>query len=199
MPPKRKITDTSSSGSTTTTSTTTTTTSTPPTSSPPKSKVQDDDDDDILIDAKTKKKIRWYWAGDSKSGQQDKWEEYSKELSEKLEKAFQDKKTKKVKIDDHRFVDIKAMSQKRYDDTSKQRAVSRTLEYVSIYAVCRITFYRDSSSKAKGPTQKPQSRETKDSDSDSDGSAKKKRKTSSKKKGTTNSLNTITYPGLSLF
>ena len=74
------------------------------------------------------KGAKWYWAGDSK-GVQDAWVEYSPSQCDALERAYQNKRRKTVKVDDDRFVTFgnrkDKMTQKRYDDTDKQRTVKR--------------------------------------------------------------------------
>jgi len=75
--------------------------------------------------------VKWYWAGDSVKGTQDKWITYDEATSEKLEEFYQDKRRKKYDIDTIRYVDMSnrtAMVQRRYDDPEKRRAVKRELE-----------------------------------------------------------------------
>jgi len=71
--------------------------------------------------------VRWYWWDDNT------WVEYSQELIDKLERAW-NKDYSEVKIDDDRFVDIQNMCQRRYDDPQKKRGVKREslpfLDYV---------------------------------------------------------------------
>ncbi|PRP83966.1 hypothetical protein PROFUN_08650 [Planoprotostelium fungivorum] len=60
---------------------------------------------------------RWWWQADQG------WVRYSQALEEELEKAWSTKSD--VKIDDQRFVDLKNMYQRRYDDHNKIRPVKR--------------------------------------------------------------------------
>jgi hypothetical protein len=73
----------------------------------------------------------WYWNGDSsKNSQQDIWIQYEDEVSDKIEKAFL-KKQKTMKLDDERYLDLEHMLQRRYDDTSKRRAIKREVPQLS--------------------------------------------------------------------
>ncbi|GAM20617.1 hypothetical protein SAMD00019534_037920 [Acytostelium subglobosum LB1] len=106
---------TTSAASTSTTSTTSTTTNT--TSS-------------------TSKTIRWYWAADSGRGTQDTLEEYDRTFSTAIEAAYQiylkDNTQRKIKVDKDRYIDFKSMSQRRYDDKTKQRTVERKEELTNL-------------------------------------------------------------------
>ena len=111
-----------------------------------------DDDDAGPTSAEPSKQARWFWAGDSGQGQQDKWIEYDKAVSAsrrasrsgslgsdtithsavspqttaKLEAAFAAKETR-VDVDAERFVDLSApMAQARKDDPDRQRSVHRS-------------------------------------------------------------------------
>eukprot|EP01112_Ceratiomyxa_fruticulosa_P015301 TRINITY_DN4477_c0_g2_i3.p1 TRINITY_DN4477_c0_g2~~TRINITY_DN4477_c0_g2_i3.p1 ORF type:complete len:266 (+),score=62.18 TRINITY_DN4477_c0_g2_i3:365-1162(+) len=64
----------------------------------------------------------WSWQEDDHT-----WVDYSDDLSAKLEKAYK-KKQKTAKVDKQRFVDFENMLQRRYDDTTKRRAIKRELK-----------------------------------------------------------------------
>ena len=53
------------------------------------------------------------------------WLEYDADASERYEAALQAGLTE-VKVDDERFIDLKDMVQRRYDDKTKRRTVKRT-------------------------------------------------------------------------
>ncbi len=73
----------------------------------------------------------WYWNGDSsKNAQQDIWIQYEDDICEKIEKAYA-KKQKTMKLDDERYLDLEHMLQRRYDDTSKLRAIKREVPQLS--------------------------------------------------------------------
>ena len=69
--------------------------------------------------------VKWFWASDSANGMQDTWLEYDADASERYEAALQAGLTE-VKVDDERFIDLKDMVQRRYDDKMKRRTVKRT-------------------------------------------------------------------------
>ena len=69
--------------------------------------------------------VKWFWASDSANGMQDTWLEYDADASERYEAALQAGLTE-VKVDDERFIDLKDMVQRRYDDKTKRRTVKRT-------------------------------------------------------------------------
>eukprot|EP00026_Physarum_polycephalum_P002792 Phypoly_transcript_02800.p1 GENE.Phypoly_transcript_02800~~Phypoly_transcript_02800.p1 ORF type:complete len:820 (+),score=244.36 Phypoly_transcript_02800:152-2611(+) len=76
-------------------------------------------------------KVVWEWAGDSKTGSQNKWVKYSDKVTLLLEEAFQNKE-KEFKLDAERCVDLVNMLQRRYDDPNKRRVVQRFVPDLSI-------------------------------------------------------------------
>jgi len=68
--------------------------------------------------------VVWSWEGDPDTKGKETWNVYTDTLNQKFEKAFK-KGQKKVKIDSERFLDLKNMSQRRYDDPNKRRRVKR--------------------------------------------------------------------------
>jgi hypothetical protein len=64
-------------------------------------------------------------AGDSATGSQDNWVEYDSAASASFEAARQ-AGLEEVKVDGERFIDLKHMLQRRYDDLNKRRTIKRT-------------------------------------------------------------------------
>lgn len=62
---------------------------------------------------------KWYWL--SETG----WVAYEDKISDKLERNFISGKKQNVHIDDTRFVDLKDMFQRRYDQPTRTRVVKR--------------------------------------------------------------------------
>ena len=67
---------------------------------------------------------QWFWLGDSSAGSQDTWIEYDSKTSELLENGHK-AGLARVEVDSERFVDIKNLLQRRYDDPNKRRTVKR--------------------------------------------------------------------------
>jgi len=65
-------------------------------------------------------KLAWKWNWQSDHG----WLTYDAKLIAKLEKAYENGDDE-VKVDDERYIDLKAMLQRRYDDNTKRRPVKR--------------------------------------------------------------------------
>jgi hypothetical protein len=64
-------------------------------------------------------------AGDSATGSQDNWVEYDSAASASFEAARR-AGLDEVKVDTERFIDLKHMLQRRYDDVDKRRTIKRT-------------------------------------------------------------------------
>ena len=81
----------------------------------------DTDDSDV--------EVEWFWAGDSKTGQQDVRILYSAVMGQQIESSHATKQ-KVMKVDDERYIDFKEMTQRRYDDKNKRRALYRVKKRV---------------------------------------------------------------------
>lgn len=64
---------------------------------------------------------QWMWYSDSG------WVPFSDALNDEIEKGYKAKKDR-VKVDDQRFVDLKQLLQRRYDDENKCRMVKREIK-----------------------------------------------------------------------
>lgn len=86
------------------------------------------------------KSFRWFWKSDSD------WVEFDESISVAAEEVYWlgvvlcvltcasgGDKSRKVKVDDQRYIDVQNMVQKRYDDPSKMRLVKREEEAVVWY------------------------------------------------------------------
>ena len=82
----------------------------------------DTDDSDV--------EVEWFWAGDSPGGgHQDVRVPYSAAMGGQIEKSY-GAKQKVMKVDDERYIDLKELTQRRYDDKNKRRALFRVKKRV---------------------------------------------------------------------